>query len=50
MEKSIVNIQRFYLDWVNNFLTVKALADHYDITKKEAEILIEAGRKLNNRF
>jgi len=50
MEKCLVNIQRFYLDWVNNFLTVQSLADHYDITKKEADILIECGRKLNNRF
>ena len=37
--------QKMYLDWVNNFLTVSAFAEHYEITKEEAIEIIEWGRR-----
>lgn len=36
-----------YLDWVNNFLSLSAFAYYYGIDQYEAEIIIEAGEKLN---
>ncbi len=39
-----------YLDYVNNFLTVQAFADYYDLTIEEANIVIEIGRKLNDNL
>lgn len=42
------NLIEFYLDWVNNWLSVKAMADHYGFTKKECQDLIEIGRKCHN--
>ncbi len=35
----------FYLDWVNNFLTVAGMAQYYGVTYEEAVYLIEVGRK-----
>jgi hypothetical protein len=35
----------FYLDWVNNFLTVAKMASNYGITDEECHQLIEIGRK-----
>lgn len=36
-----------YLDYVNNFITVSKFADHYGITENEANIIIDAGRKIS---
>lgn len=41
---------KLYLDYVNNFLTVQAFADHYDIDIQEANATIERGRELNNEL
>lgn len=38
---------RHYLDYFNNFLTVRRFAEYYDITEPEASIIIEAGRDLH---
>jgi len=38
-----------YLDYVNNFLTIQAFAEHHGITPNEADIIINAARKLNNQ-
>lgn len=38
-------LRDFYLDWFNNFLTITYFAAHYGIEEKDAEILIEMGRK-----
>ena len=35
-----------YLDWVNNFLTVRVFAVYYGITEHEAAGLIDEGRRL----
>lgn len=40
-----------FLDYYNNFLTVQAFADYYGLTINEANIVIEAGRKIHeNKF
>ena len=36
--------EAMYLDWVNNFLTVKRFAQYYNITTKAANILINKNR------
>lgn len=41
-------IESMYLDYVNNFLTVGRFAEYYKLTEDEANIIIEAGRKLNH--
>ena len=35
----------FYLDWVNNWLSTVRMAEHYGLTKRECQELIEMGRK-----
>ena len=37
-------LQDFYLDWVNNYLTVDKMAEHNGLTVKDAAILINLGR------
>ena len=44
---SKINPLIFYLDWVNNYLTVKKISEDYNITEKEALSLIEYGKKMN---
>jgi len=39
------DVKKMYLDYVNNFLTVQAFADYYNISKKQALLIIENGRK-----
>ena len=36
--------QEFYLDWVNNYLTLSVMAEHYEITKGQASALMLWGR------
>jgi hypothetical protein len=44
-------LESAYLDYVNNFLSVRKFADHYGLTENEANIIIDAGRKINqNKF
>lgn len=35
----------FYLDYVNNFITVKGLAAYYGLDLTDATVLIELGKK-----
>ena len=37
-------LQEYYLDWVNNYLTVDKIAEHHEITVADAELLINLGR------
>ncbi len=48
MAKIKINPYHFYLDYVNNYLLVKDIAKDYEMTKKEAFILIEQGRAALN--
>ena len=45
-QENIEHLIAFYLDWVNNWLTPKAMADHYGVTIGECTDLINAGRAL----
>tara|TARA_R100000773_G_scaffold23135_1_gene20409 strand:- start:3984 stop:4154 length:171 start_codon:yes stop_codon:yes gene_type:complete len=38
------NMINMYLDWFNNFLTVQAFADHYQLSTEKAEQVINQGR------
>lgn len=42
--------QGYYLDWMNNFLTVQAYASHYGITDKEANQRIRIGKLIHNKL
>ena len=46
-DKEIINL---YLDYVNNFLTLKAFADYYSMDEIDAHYVIELGRNLNNNL
>jgi hypothetical protein len=40
-----------YLDWVNNFITLKRFAEYYDISAAKADRIIKIGRAIhNNQF
>ena len=45
-QENIEYLIAFYLDWVNNWLTPKAMADHYVVSIAECTALINAGRAL----
>ena len=45
-QESIEYMIAFYLDWVNNWLTHKAMAEHYGVTIGECTAMIDAGRAL----
>ncbi len=42
--------QGYYLDWINNFLTVQAYARHYGITEAEANQRIRIGKLIHNKL
>lgn len=46
MKKQLI---QFYLDFVNDFLTIQYFADYYNITVSEAETLIKIGKKYHER-
>ena len=45
---ALYKIETLYLDWINNFLTVKKFAEFYGITEKKALMLIDIGKAINN--
>jgi hypothetical protein len=40
-------IENMYLDWLNNFLTIDAFADYYEISRFKALRIISIGYHLN---
>lgn len=46
MKKQLIT---FYLDWSNNYLFAKNMAEDYGLTKEECQHLIEMGRKYHNK-
>lgn len=36
-------LKAFYLDWVNNYITVSTMAEHYGISVRNCESLISIG-------
>ena len=45
-----IALQDIYLDWVNNFISTRAFADHYELTQDEASDLIELTRQIHERL
>jgi len=45
MKKHLITL---YLDWVNNWLTLSVMAEHYGIDPIDLDQLIHIGRKLHN--
>jgi hypothetical protein len=43
-----MRIEAMYLDWLNNFITIDAFADYYEISKFKALRVIQIGKQLNN--
>jgi hypothetical protein len=41
--------QTFYLEWVNNYLTVEKIAEHHGISVEFANALINEGRDVQNK-
>ena len=39
-----------YLDWFNNYLTVAVFAEHREISVKQANKLLNEGRKLHEAY
>jgi hypothetical protein len=51
IEDNIMSLDQFikmYLDYVNNFISIGAFADHYGITQNEAVDIIELGYQIRN--
>ena len=44
-----MNYQEYFIDYVNNFLTVECFAEHYGFTISEANNVINIGRAYNNK-
>jgi hypothetical protein len=40
-------LQALYLEWVNQWLTVPAIADYYGVTVERMERLINVGRRVH---
>lgn len=38
----------FYLDWINNYITVEKFAQDYNLTVKQAQALLKVAREINN--
>ena len=47
--KALEQLELLYLDWFNNFLSVKKFAEFYGISEDKAVMLIDMGRVLNNK-
>ena len=47
--KTAIQIESYYLDYVDNFINIQAFADYYGLTIEEADILIDLGWMINNR-
>lgn len=45
MKKHLITL---YLDWVNNWLTLSKMAEHYGIDPVDLDQLIHIGRKAHN--
>ena len=37
--------REMYLDWANNFLTVEAFAEYYNLTVEQARYVLDSGKR-----
>lgn len=47
MKKKLIE---FYLDWVNNFVTVEKMAEYYEMETPHVQRLIEIGKTYNEQL
>ena len=47
--KALEHLELLYLDWFNNFLSVKKFAEFYGMSEDKAIILIDMGRVINHK-
>jgi hypothetical protein len=43
-------LREFYLDWVNNYLTVETMAEHHGLDVSHARTLIDIGRDAHQQY
>jgi len=41
--------EAFYLEYLNDFITVKGIAEHYNVPESHASLLIDVGRSINHK-
>ena len=44
------DVQKLYIDYFNNFLTLEKFAEHYNISIEKAKKIIEIGCKIQDRY
>ena len=47
--KALAQLELLYLQWFNNFLSVKKFAEFYGMSEDKAIILIDMGRVINHK-
>ena len=45
-----VQVIDFYLDWLNNYLTVEKIAEHHGLDLDDAKALINMGRYMHHNL
>ena len=45
-----VQVIDFYLDWVNNYLTISCIAEHHGLDEDDAKALINMGRHMHHNL
>lgn len=46
----IAKVQAYYLEYLNDFLTVERFAEYHGMSVKDAVELLDCGRKLHNEY
>ena len=49
VNNALKELELFYLDWFNNYLSVKQFAEFYGISENKAVTLIDMGRIINHK-
>ena len=49
INEALLKLELFYLDFFNNYLSVKKFAEFYGISEDKAVMLIDMGRVINNK-
>ena len=42
-------LQEFYLDWINNYITLEKIAEHNELTAEDTATLINLGRSYHEK-
>ena len=43
-------LQKLYLSWVNDFLTIERFAEHHELTEPDALVLLDIGRRTHDNY